>query len=84
MLLNNSKIVTFTGVKIDDMTEKFKKLLHLIVMTLAVIALVVFAIIHFLTGMDSPYGTLIMIAYGIMFVWAVCRVIILAKEYKRS
>lgn len=83
MLLNNSKFVTFTGVKIDDMTEKFKKLLHLIVMTVAVIALVVFAIIHCMTSLNTQYGMLVMIAYVIMFIWAVCRVIILAKEYHR-
>jgi len=83
MLLNNSKIVTFTGVKIDDMTEKFKKLLHLIVMIVAAIALIVFAIIHFMTALNTQYGMLVMIAYVIMFIWAVCRVIVLAKEYHR-
>lgn len=66
------------------MSDKIKKLLHLFAMSVAVIAVVVFGIIHAMTAMNTPYGSLIMIAYVLMFIWAVCRVIILYKEYKRS
>ncbi len=65
------------------MPEKIKKLLHLVAMSVAVIAVVFFAVVHALTAMDTPYGTLVMIAYVMMFIWAVCRVIILAKEFSR-
>lgn len=66
------------------MPEKIKKLLHLIAMSVAVLAVAVFAVIHALTALDTQYGTIVMIAYGLMFVWAICRVIILFKEFKRS
>lgn len=66
------------------MPEKIKKLLHLIAMSVAVVAVAVFAVIHALTALDTQYGALVMIAYVLMFVWAVCRVIILFKEFKRS
>lgn len=65
------------------MSEKFKKLLHLIAMCVALLAVVVFAVIHAMTALDGQYGTLLMVAYGLMFVWAGCRVIVLAKEFKR-
>lgn len=65
------------------MNEKFKKLLHLVAMCVALVAVVVFAVIHAMTALDSQYGTLLMIAYGLMFVWAACRVFVLAKEFKR-
>lgn len=65
------------------MNEKIKKLLHLIAMSVAVIAVVVFAVIHALTAMNSQYGTIMMIAYVLMFIWALCRVIVLVKEFKR-
>ena len=60
------------------MSEKFKKLLHLIAMCVALLAVVVFAVIHAMTALDGQYGTLLMVAYGLMFVWAGCRVIVLA------
>ena len=65
------------------MNEKIKKLLHLIAMSVAAIAVVVFAIIHYLTAMDSQYGTLLMVAYVLMFIWATCRVVVLVKKLKR-
>jgi hypothetical protein len=65
------------------MPEKIKKLLHLIAMSVAVIAVVIFAVIHALTALNTQYGTLVMVAYVMMFIWAVCRVIILAKEFRR-
>jgi hypothetical protein len=65
------------------MPDKIKKLLHLIAMSVAVIAVVIFAVIHALTALGTKYGTLLMIAYVMMFIWAVCRVVILAKEFRR-
>jgi hypothetical protein len=49
-------------------------------MCVALIAVVIFAIIHAVTALDAQYGTLLMIAYVIMFIWALCRVIVLVKE----
>ena len=64
------------------MNEKIKKLLHLIAMSVAVVAVVVFAVIHYLTAMDSQYGTLLLIAYVLMFIWAACRVVVLLKDLR--
>lgn len=64
------------------MNEKLKKLIHLIAMAVALLAVVVFGIIHAMTSMDAQYGTLVMIAYVLMLIWATCRVVILVKEYK--
>ena len=65
------------------MSEKFRKIIHLIIMCMALIAVLVFAILHAMTAMDSKYGTLVMAAYVLMFIWAGCRVIALVKEYRR-
>ena len=62
------------------MNDKLKKLIHLIAMCVALIAVVIFAIIHAVTALDAQYGTLLMIAYVIMFIWALCGVIVLVKE----
>ena len=65
------------------MNEKIKKLFHLMAMAAALIAVVIFAVIHVQTAMDLQYGTLLLIAYVLMFIWATCRVIVLFKEYRR-
>lgn len=83
MLPNISKFLTFIAINKSDMNEKFKKLLHLIAMSVALIAVLAFAIIHALGALDGQYGTLIMVAYVLMFIWAGCRVVVLVKEYKR-
>lgn len=83
MLSNNSKILTFIVLNNLIMTEKFKKLLHLVAMCVALLAVVAFGVIHAMTALDTKYGTLIMVAYVLMTIWAGCRVVVLAKEYKR-
>ena len=83
MLCNNSKILTFIAIITVRMKEKIKKLLHLIAMIVAMVAVVFFAVFHALTALDTRYGTLLMAAYVLMFIWAACRVVVLAKEYKR-
>ena len=65
------------------MNKKFIKLLHLVVMSVAMLAVLVFGIRHAATALDTKYGTLIMAAYVLMLIWAGCRVVVLAKEYKR-
>jgi uncharacterized membrane protein len=65
------------------MNEKIKKLIHLVTMIIAVIAVAAFAIFHAMVALDTKYGTLLMIAYGLMFIWALCRVVVLIKEYRR-
>lgn len=65
------------------MNEKFKKLLHLVAMCVAMLAVLVFGVLHAITALDTKYGTLIMAAYVLMLIWAACRVVVLAKEYKR-
>lgn len=82
MLRNKSKILTFIVVNKSDMNKKIKKLLHLITMCAALAAVAVFAVIHALTALNTQYGTLVMAAYVLMFIWAGCRVVVLAKEYK--
>lgn len=66
------------------MFTKIKKLLHLIAMIVALIATLVFGVIHACTALNTQYGTLVMIMYVLMVIWASCRVIILMKEYHRS
>jgi hypothetical protein len=82
MLPDFSKILTFIVSNNCNMNEKLKKLIHLIAMAIALLAVVVFGIIHAMTSMDTQYGTLVMIAYVLMLIWATCRVVILVKEYK--
>lgn len=65
------------------MKEKFTKLIHLIVMSVALIAVAAFAVVHAMTALDTRYGTLIMAAYVLLFIWAGCRVVVLMKEYRR-
>lgn len=77
------KILTFIRAKEKNMNEKLKKLLHLITMSVAAVAVVVYAIIYASVAYHPTYGALVMIMSGLMFVWAVCRVVILFKEYKR-
>ncbi len=83
MLGNPSNFLTFIALNTLSMNEKIKKLFHLMAMAAALIAIVVFAIIHAQTAMDSQYGALVLIAYVLMFIWAACRVIVLFKEYRR-
>ena len=82
MLSNNSKFLTFIAINTVHMKEKIKKLLHLIAMCVALAAVAFFAIFHAMTALNTQYGTLLMIAYVLMFIWAACRVVILCKEYK--
>lgn len=65
------------------MKEKYVKLVHVIVMSVALMAVIVFSVIHAMTALDTKYGALIMAAYALMFIWAGCRVVVLIKEYKR-
>ena len=83
MLGNPSNFLTFIALNILSMNEKIKKLFHLMAMAAALIAVVIFAVIHVQTAMDLQYGTLLLIAYVLMFIWATCRVIVLFKEYRR-
>ena len=82
LLRNNSKIPTFTLLNFIHMNEKLKKLLHIIAMCVALVAVLVFAVIHAVAALDSEYGTIMMIAYVLMFIWATCRVVVLIKDYK--
>lgn len=79
-----SKIPIFIDIKEKNMNEKTKKLLHLITMSVAAVAVIVYAIIYALVAYHPTYGALVMVMSGLMFIWAVCRVVVLFKEYKRS
>ena len=79
-----SKIPIFIDIKEKNMNEKTKKLLHLITMSVAAVAVIVYAIIYALVAYHPTYGALVMVMSGLMFIWAVCRVVVLLKEYKRS
>ena len=80
--MNISKFLTFIAINTVHMKEKIKKLLHLIAMCVALAAVAFFAVFHAMTALDSQYGTLLMVAYVLMFIWAACRVVVLFKEYK--
>ena len=65
------------------MKEKLTKLIHLFVMSVALVAVSAFAVVHAMTALDTRYGTLVMAAYVLLFIWAGCRVVVLVKEYRR-
>lgn len=65
------------------MKDKFRKTVHLAVMDVALIAVVIFGVIHALTAIDSQYGILMLAGYVIMAIWAACRLAVLVKELRQ-
>lgn len=71
MLCNNSKILTFTALIIQYvMGNKAFRIFFAAMMTLAIIALVVFMIVHIRAGLEGTNAKLLLAAYVLMIIWA--------------
>lgn len=64
------------------MENKIMKIFHFAVMALALVALVVFAILHACAGLETQISKLYMGVYVILAIWATTRVISLYKDLK--
>lgn len=70
MFRNNSKILIFTVLIAYIMENKVFRIIFAGLMALAVIALVVFMIIHIRAGLDGVNSRLLLAAYVLMIIWA--------------
>lgn len=70
MFRNNSKILIFTILIAYIMENKVFRIIFAGLMALAVIALVVFMIIHIRVGLDGVNSRLLLAAYILMIIWA--------------
>ena len=80
MLCNNSKILTFTALIIYIMGNKVFRIFFAAMMTLAIIALVVFMIVHIRAGLDEVNAKLLLAAYVLMIIWAGFRLLATIKR----
>ena len=80
MLCNNSKILTFTALIICIMGNKVFRIFFAAMMTLAIIALVVFMIVHIRAGLDEVNAKLLLAAYVLMIIWAGFRLLATIKS----
>lgn len=64
------------------MGNRIMKIFHFAVMALALVALVVFAILHACGGLETQMSKLYMAVYVILAIWATTRVITLYKDIK--
>lgn len=62
------------------MGNRFLKIFHLAVMALALVALVVFLVLHILAGLDTQMSKIYLVLYLLLIIWAGTRVYTLAKD----
>ena len=62
------------------MKNKFLKILYAVLMALAVVALVVFMIIHIRAGLNGVNSKLLLAAYVLMIFWAGFRLYAIIKN----
>lgn len=62
------------------MGNRFLKIFHLAVMALALVALVVFLVLHILAGLDTQMSKIYLALYVLLIIWAGTRVYTLAKD----
>lgn len=62
------------------MGNRFLKIFHLAVMALALVALVVFLVLHILAGLDTQMSKIYLVLYFLLIIWAGTRVYTLAKD----
>ena len=62
------------------MGNRFLKIFHLAVMALALIALVVFLVLHVLAGLDTQMSKIYLALYVLLIIWAGKRVYTLTKD----
>lgn len=56
------------------------KIFHLVVMALALVALVVFLVLHISAGIDSQMSKLYLGLYIMLIIWAAARVFSITKD----
>ncbi len=62
------------------MGNRFLKIFHLAVMALALVALVVFLVLHVLAGLDTQMSKIYLALYVLLIIWAGTRVYTLTKD----
>lgn len=62
------------------MENRFLKIFHLAVMALALVALVVFLVLHVLAGLDTQMSKIYLALYVLLIIWAGTRVYTLTKD----
>lgn len=62
------------------MGNKIMKIFHLVVMALALVALVVFLVLHISAGIDSQMSKLYLGLYIMLIIWAAARVFTITKD----
>ena len=80
MLCNNSKFLTFTTLILHVMGNKAFRIFLAAMMTLAIVALVVFMIVHIKAGLDGINSKLLLAAYVLMIIWAGIRLLAAVKS----
>lgn len=80
MLCNNSKFLTFTTLILHVMGNKAFRIFLAAMMTLAIVALVVFMIVHIKAGLDGTNSKLLLAAYILMIIWAGIRLLATIKS----
>jgi len=62
------------------MGNRFLKIFHLAVMALALVALIVFLVLHILAGLDTQMSKIYLALYVLLIIWAGTRVYTLTKD----
>ncbi len=66
------------------MGNKALKIFYAVVMTLMLITLIVFMILHIIEGTGGTYSNLMLAFYILMILWAAVRVYTLVKDLRRK
>ncbi len=62
------------------MGNKALKIFYAVFMTLILVALVVFMVIHIRSGLDSQYAKLLLTGYILLLLWAGARIFTLIRD----
>lgn len=62
------------------MENRFMKIFRLVIMALALIALIVFLVLHVRVGLDTQMSRIYLILYALLILWAGVRVYTLVKD----
>lgn len=62
------------------MENRFMKIFRLVIMALALIALIVFLVLHVRVGLESQMSRVYLGLYGLLIIWAGVRVFTLVKD----
>ena len=62
------------------MEKKIAKIIRLVIMSIALVALVVFLVLHIRTGVETRIGKIYLALYIMLIVWAGARVFTITKD----